>query len=79
MSYRSAVTGTLPPAPKVLKRPKRAQAFGDGTELDGFDDLPTNREQEVKYRVAPKGYSGSTVASLRKQVSGAAFFFFCTN
>ena len=43
------------PAPKVLKRPKRQKTYGDGTELDGFDDLPTDRDKESRYRVRPKG------------------------
>ncbi|KAI0652188.1 hypothetical protein C8Q79DRAFT_1081250 [Trametes meyenii] len=46
----------IPPVPKVLKKPKRQRTYGDGTELDAFDDLPTDREQEGKYRVQPKGY-----------------------
>ncbi|KAF5356141.1 hypothetical protein D9756_004074 [Leucocoprinus leucothites] len=45
-----------PPAPKILKRPKRQKTYGDGTELDGFDDLPTDRDKETRYRVTPKGY-----------------------
>jgi hypothetical protein len=45
-----------PPAPKVLRRPKRQRTYGDGTELDGIDDLPTDRDKEVKYRVQPKGF-----------------------
>ncbi|TFL06783.1 hypothetical protein BDV98DRAFT_559969 [Pterulicium gracile] len=45
-----------PPAPKVLRRPKRQRTYGDGTELDEIDDLPTDRDKEVKYRVQPKGY-----------------------
>jgi hypothetical protein len=40
-----------------MKRPKRLRAYGDGTELDGIEDLPTDRDQEGKYRVTPKGYS----------------------
>jgi len=44
------------PAPKVLKRPKRQKTYGDGTELDGFDDLPTDRDKESQYHVPPKGY-----------------------
>ncbi|KAG6841932.1 hypothetical protein C0991_005112 [Blastosporella zonata] len=44
-----------PAAPKVLRRPKRQRLFGDGTELDGFDDLPTDRDREGKFRVQPKG------------------------
>ncbi|KAI0080270.1 hypothetical protein K474DRAFT_298187 [Panus rudis PR-1116 ss-1] len=46
----------LPPAVKVLKRPKRTRTYGDGTELDGFEDLPLDREKEGRYRVQPKGY-----------------------
>lgn len=46
----------IPSAPKVMKKPKRQRTYGDGTELDAFDDLPTDREQEGKYRVQPKGY-----------------------
>ncbi|KAH9947907.1 hypothetical protein B0H21DRAFT_788904 [Amylocystis lapponica] len=41
-------------APKVLRRPKRQRTYGDGTELDAFDDLPLNREKEGQYRVQPK-------------------------
>lgn len=41
---------------KVLRRPKRARTYGDGTELDGIDDLPTDRDKEGQFRVTPKGY-----------------------
>ncbi|KAI6104061.1 hypothetical protein EDD16DRAFT_1750304 [Pisolithus croceorrhizus] len=56
---------TLPPiapsiAPKLLRRPKRQRTYGDGTELDGFDDLPTDREKECKFR-APTMWSPSLV------------------
>jgi hypothetical protein len=44
-----------PPAPKLLKRPKRPKTYGDGTELDDFEDLPTDRDKECQYRVQPKG------------------------
>ncbi|KAG6888834.1 hypothetical protein C0992_007392, partial [Termitomyces sp. T32_za158] len=43
-----------PVAPKVLRRPKRQRQFGDGTELETFEDLPTDRDKEVKFRVQPK-------------------------
>ncbi|KAI8980697.1 hypothetical protein BD414DRAFT_516403 [Trametes punicea] len=46
----------IPSVPKVLKKPKRQRTYGDGTELDGIEDLPTDREKETKYRVQPKGY-----------------------
>ncbi|KAJ7706308.1 hypothetical protein B0H17DRAFT_1036660 [Mycena rosella] len=56
--FRSIRASTTPPpaAPRVLRRPKRQRTFGDGTELDGFDDLPTDRDKESQYRVQPKGY-----------------------
>ena len=41
-------------AAKVLRKPKRQRTFGDGTELDGFEDLPLDREKEGQYRVQPK-------------------------
>lgn len=58
-SMVSAVSSAVPrpPQAKIMKRPKRLRAYGDGTELDGIEDLPTDRDQEGKYRVAPKGYS----------------------
>jgi len=45
-----------PAAPKVLRRPKRQRTYGDGTELDAIEDLPTDRDKEGKFRVQPKGY-----------------------
>ncbi|EGO05162.1 hypothetical protein SERLA73DRAFT_164710 [Serpula lacrymans var. lacrymans S7.3] len=44
-------------APKLLRRPKRPRTYGDGTELDGIDDLPTDREKEGRFRVQPKSTS----------------------
>ena len=40
----------------MLKRPKRQRTYGDGTELDGFEDLPLDRDKEGRYRVQPKAY-----------------------
>jgi hypothetical protein len=54
---RSSTNIPLPSiVPKLLRRPKRQRTYGDGTELDGIEDLPTNREKEVRYRVQPKGF-----------------------
>ncbi|KAI5123565.1 hypothetical protein M0805_003384 [Coniferiporia weirii] len=39
---------------KTVRRTKR-RIFGDGTELDDFDDLPTDRDREAQFRVQPKG------------------------
>lgn len=49
-------TISQPVAPKVLRRPKRQRTFGDGTELDGIEDLPTDRDKESQFHVQPKGY-----------------------
>jgi len=39
----------------VLRRPKKGRTYGDGTELDEIDDLPTDGDQERKFRVQPIG------------------------
>lgn len=59
---RHAQSQSLPavPAPKLLKRPKRQRTYGDGTELDGIEDLPLDREKEGRYRVQPKS-TGSRI------------------
>jgi hypothetical protein len=54
-----SLTNVPPPppvVPRLLRRPKRQRTYGDGTELDGIEDLSTNREKEVRYRVQPKGF-----------------------
>ena len=40
---------------KVLTTPRRIRDFGDGSELDAFDDLPVSAAMEKKYRVQAKG------------------------
>ena len=59
-------------APKLLRRPKRQRTYGDGTELDGFEDLPTDREKEGKFRVQPKTTSrgGVTTSSNKEKDKG---------
>lgn len=49
-------TAPTPAVPRLLRKPKRQRLFGDGTELDGIDDLPTDRDKESRFRVQPKGY-----------------------
>ncbi|KAF5323572.1 hypothetical protein D9611_005786 [Ephemerocybe angulata] len=59
-SRGKAPTSTSPPAtvaPKLLRKPKRFRTYGDGTELDGFDDLPLDQDKEGRFRVHPKGQS----------------------
>jgi hypothetical protein len=66
---RSATGGsnTSTIAPKALKKPKRQRQFGDGTELDNFDDLPTDRDKESHYRVQPKGHSNRMAGTSREK------------
>lgn len=40
-------------AKKNLTKPSRRRNFGDGTELEHFDDLRTNQEKESKYTKQP--------------------------
>jgi hypothetical protein len=65
---RSGTGGsTTSVAPKVLKKPKRQRLYGDGTELDTFDDLPTDREKESQYHVQPKGYGNRAAGPHREK------------
>ncbi|TFK56971.1 hypothetical protein OE88DRAFT_1619033 [Heliocybe sulcata] len=63
-------------APKVLKRPKRQRTYGDGTELDSIDDLPTDRDKEMRYRVQSKNSAnripGATYAQVVEGIKGTA-------
>ena len=48
-----------------LSKPKSRKQFGDGHELDGFDDLPTSRETENRFMKQPMTSGPKTL--LRKQ------------
>ncbi|KAI9512861.1 hypothetical protein F5148DRAFT_1160403 [Russula earlei] len=52
-------------APKVLKKPRRQRLYGDGTELDAFEDLPTNRDKESRFHIQPKAYGSRVVGTSR--------------
>ena len=54
-------------APKVLKKPKRQRQYGNGTELDAFDDLPTDRDKESHYRIQPKGHASRVAGPSRER------------
>ncbi|KAF8140374.1 hypothetical protein EV363DRAFT_1393284 [Boletus edulis] len=64
-SLRSRTSPPIPSssAPKLLRRPKRQRTYGDGTELDAFEDLPTDRDKEVKFRIQPKATSRGGVTN----------------
>lgn len=68
----AAASGTTTSS-TILRKPKRSQHYGDGTELDAFDDLPANKEKERRFKAIAKGRpdSGTTASqqSSRKWVS----------
>lgn len=45
-----------------LSRPKHKKHFGDGHELDGFDDLPTSRDLETRFTKQPSSAGSKTSA-----------------
>ncbi|KAJ3087084.1 hypothetical protein HK102_011841 [Quaeritorhiza haematococci] len=59
---------------KVFRKPKTAQEYGDGTELDMFDDLPVSVTQENKFKIATPtrnmSYSSSFAPSSSASMSG---------
>ena len=58
---------------RTLTKPTRRRAFGDGNELDAFDDLPTSATTESKFikqpiaRGAPKSVQMRTKLGLQSQ------------
>lgn len=51
---------------RSIRRTKR-RVFGDGTELDAFDDLPTDRSKEAQFRIHARAKdSQSSVGSTSK-------------
>ncbi|KAK7185462.1 hypothetical protein DPSP01_001922 [Paraphaeosphaeria sporulosa] len=58
----------LPRQPQKLTFPKgRKQNFGDGTELEIFDDLPTSATKEKQFEKAPRNVASNK--TLRSQTS----------
>ncbi|OAA64412.1 cytokinesis regulator protein [Niveomyces insectorum RCEF 264] len=49
-----------------LSKPRRQRQFGDGHELDGFDDLPTSVQTESRYLRQP--VAGSSKPQMRSKV-----------
>ncbi|KAK8107294.1 uncharacterized protein PG998_009307 [Apiospora kogelbergensis] len=43
-----------------LNKPRRVRQFGDGSELDAFDDLPTSAQAESKFEKVPSGSGNRT-------------------
>ncbi|KAH7411746.1 hypothetical protein DE146DRAFT_253138 [Phaeosphaeria sp. MPI-PUGE-AT-0046c] len=55
------------PAPKKLTQPQRKRNYGDGHELDSFDDLPTSAAKEKTFEKVPRNVASNK--SLRQQPS----------
>ncbi len=54
-------------AKRQLTKPVRRRHFGDGFELDGFDDLPTSRDSEAKFIKEPVGRGPPKSSTLRNK------------
>jgi hypothetical protein len=50
-----------------ITKPRRPRHFGDGFELDGFDDLPTSQAAEQKFIKQPSG-RGAPKSLLRNKI-----------
>jgi len=55
-------------AKRQLTKPVRRRHFGDGFELDGFDDLPTSRDSEAKFIKEPVGRGPPKSSTLRSKI-----------
>jgi hypothetical protein len=53
---------------RQLTKPVRRRQFGDGFELDGFDDLPTSRDSEQRFIKEPIGRGPPKLSGLRNKV-----------
>lgn len=53
---------------RLLTKPVRGRDFGDGCELDAFDDLPTSRESEQNYIKEPVSRGPMRPNSCRKPI-----------
>lgn len=53
---------------RQMTKPVRRRHFGDGCELDGFDDLPTSRDSEQKFTKEPRGRGPPKLSTTRTKV-----------
>lgn len=53
---------------RQMTKPVRRRHFGDGFELDGFDDLPTSRDSEQKFIKEPIGRGPPKQSTLRNKI-----------
>ncbi|KAI1004594.1 hypothetical protein K3495_g3617 [Podosphaera aphanis] len=52
---------------RLLTKPVRPKHFGDGGELDAFDDLPTSRDSEQRFVKEPVGRGPPKLSCSRKK------------
>ena len=55
-------------AKRNMTKPLRRRQFGDGFELDAFDDLPTSRDSEQKFMKEPISRGPPKLSSLRNKI-----------
>ncbi|KAF4634001.1 hypothetical protein G7Y89_g4095 [Cudoniella acicularis] len=55
-------------AKRQIIKPVRRRHFGDGCELDGFDDLPTSRDSEQRFIKEPIGRGPPKLSALRNKL-----------
>jgi hypothetical protein len=60
-------------AKRQMTKPVRRRHFGDGFELDGFDDLPTSRDSEQKFIKEPVGRGPPKLSALRNKIHQDTF------
>lgn len=53
---------------RQITKPVRRRHFGDGCELDGFDDLPTSRDTEQRFIKEPVGRGPPKQSALRNKI-----------
>jgi len=53
---------------RTLTKPTRRRAFGDGTELEAFDDLPTSASTESKFVRQPIAHGAPKSVQLRSKL-----------
>lgn len=62
---------TITSAKRAVTRPTRRRHFGDGTELESFDDLPTSASAESRFMKTPVGHGAPrSVRSRLVQTTG---------
>lgn len=71
LASRAKVAQKVVPVVQLgLARGKRGRTYGDGSELDGFDDLPTSKERESARATPVKGRTSSLGTGKKRDGEG---------